>query len=66
MLTHAALAWVLRQDGVTSAILGASKPDQLQESLDGMDVRLDDEEMRACDDVWYELPRERDPNLARR
>jgi aryl-alcohol dehydrogenase-like predicted oxidoreductase len=65
-LTHAALAWVLRQDGVTSAILGASKPDQLQESLDGMDVRLDDEEMRACDDVWYELPRERDPNLARR
>ncbi len=65
-LTHAALAWVLAQEGVTSAILGASRPEQLEESLGGVGLQLDEEEMRACDDVWYSLPRERDPSIARR
>ncbi len=65
-LTHAALAWVLRQDGITSAILGASKPAQLEDSLKGVETRLDDEEMAACNEIWYSLPRERDPQIARR
>lgn len=65
-LTHAALAWVLAQDGVTSAILGASRPDQLVDSLRGVDTTLNEEERRACDDAWFRLPRERDPLVARR
>lgn len=65
-LTHAALAWVLAQQGVTSAILGASKPEQLADSLRGVDLVLDEDELRACDDAWFSLPRERDPQVARR
>ncbi len=65
-LTHAALAWVLAQPGITSAIVGASRPEQLRDSLQGVDMTLDADEMEACDDVWYGLPRERDPQVARR
>ncbi len=65
-LTHVALAWVLAQPGITSAILGASKPGQLEESLRGVDIALDEEERRACDEVWFNLPRERDAQIARR
>lgn len=65
-LTHVALRWVLDQPGITCAILGASKPAQLEDSLKGVDIRLDDDDRRACDEVWYELPRERDPQIARR
>ena len=65
-LTHAALAWVLAQPGITSAILGASKPDQLADSLKGVDFKLDEEEAEACDGAWYNLPRERDLSIARR
>lgn len=65
-LTHAALTWVLAQPGITCAILGASKPEQLAESLQGVGMTLDEEEMRVCDEAWYALPRERDPQIARR
>jgi aryl-alcohol dehydrogenase-like predicted oxidoreductase len=65
-LTHVALAWVLAQPGITAAILGASRPEQLQESLAGVDVRLEPEELSACDGLWFDLPRERDPGVARR
>jgi 1-deoxyxylulose-5-phosphate synthase len=65
-LVHVALAWVLAQPGITSAILGASKPEQLRESLEGADLTLDDDVMQACDEAWFSLPRERDPDIARR
>lgn len=65
-LTHTALAWALQQDGVTSAIVGASKPEQLRDSLGGVGMTLDANELAACDDVWFNLPRERDPQMARR
>jgi aryl-alcohol dehydrogenase-like predicted oxidoreductase len=65
-LTHVAVAWVLSQPAVTSAILGASRPDQLKESLGGVGLTLDEEELRACDDIWYNLPRIRDKEIARR
>jgi 1-deoxyxylulose-5-phosphate synthase len=65
-LTHVALAWVLAQPGVTSAILGASRPEQLEDSLRGLELELDDEELEACDGAWYSLPRERDRGVALR
>lgn len=56
-LTKAAVAWVLTQPGVTCAIVGASKLEQLDESLAATDVTLDAEERAACDAAWYHLPR---------
>jgi aryl-alcohol dehydrogenase-like predicted oxidoreductase len=65
-LAQVALAWVLSHSTITSAILGASKPEQLNETLPAVDLKLDEEIMRICDDVWYQLPRERDPQIAYR
>jgi Predicted oxidoreductases (related to aryl-alcohol dehydrogenases) len=65
-LTHAALAWVLAQPGITSAILGASRPEQLRDSLQGVGMSLEDEERERCDEVWFRLPKERDTSVARR
>ena len=41
--TQLALAWVLRQKGVSSAITGATKPEQLKESLGAAGVDLPQE-----------------------
>lgn len=65
-LTHAALGWVLNQRQVTSAIVGATSPEQLSDSLRGVDLDLDKEELDQCDGVWYEVPRIRDPRIALR
>jgi aryl-alcohol dehydrogenase-like predicted oxidoreductase len=65
-LTQVALAWVLAQPAITCAIVGASRPEQLADSLPAVDVALDPEILRACDDVWFNLPRERDPQFALR
>jgi aryl-alcohol dehydrogenase-like predicted oxidoreductase len=56
-LLPVALAWVLEQPGITSAIVGASRPEQLDQSLAAVNVVLDPEDRQACDRVWYELPR---------
>src|SRR5436190_2274168 len=56
-LTHAAIAWVLQQRPVTSAIIGATSAAQLQDSLAGVDLKLDQDELDKCDEVWYMLPR---------
>jgi 1-deoxyxylulose-5-phosphate synthase len=65
-LIHVALAWVLERPAITSAIVGASSPDQLRESLGATAVALDDDDRAACDGAWYSLPRERDPRIAQR
>ena len=58
-LASVAVAWVLEQPGITAAIVGASRPDQLQATLAGSDLKLDDEERKVLDEVWYALPRQR-------
>lgn len=65
-LTHVAIAWVLKQRAVTSAIVGATSAEQLRDSLGGVEIQLDDEELEQCDRVWYSLPRARDPRIALR
>ena len=44
---------------MTAAIVGASRPEQLDATLAAAERRLEDEEREAIDRVWYELPRER-------
>jgi aryl-alcohol dehydrogenase-like predicted oxidoreductase len=56
-ITHVALRWVLDQPAVTCAIVGASRADQLRDSLAGVQTVLDDDDRRACDAAWYALPR---------
>jgi len=56
-LVSVAVAWVLTQRGVTSAIIGASRPEQLAANLAALDVKLDDELTAACDAAWWSLPR---------
>jgi aryl-alcohol dehydrogenase-like predicted oxidoreductase len=58
-ITHVALRWVLDQPAVTCAIVGASRADQLRDSLKGVGTVLDDDDRRACDAAWYALPRRR-------
>ncbi len=56
-LATVAVAWVLRQPGLTSAIVGATRPEQLDATLAAAELTLDEEELRACDAVWYAIPR---------
>jgi aryl-alcohol dehydrogenase-like predicted oxidoreductase len=56
-LTQVAVAWVLAQPGISSAILGASRPEQLTETLAAVDVKLDAEELAACNQAWLRIPR---------
>lgn len=46
-----ALAWVLSRPAVTSAIVGASSVEQLEESLGAADLRLNPEEATALEEV---------------
>lgn len=65
-LAQLAIAWVLAQPGITSAIVGASKPEQLDQSLPAVDLVLDEQTRAVCDDLWYQLPRERNKAVAYR
>lgn len=56
-LVQTAIAWVLAQPGITSAIVGASKPGQMDENLKAVDVKLGTEEMEALNLAWFSLPR---------
>ena len=56
-MVSVAIAWVLSQPGITSAIIGASRPEQLDANLAAFDVSFDDELKAACDAVWWSLPR---------
>ncbi len=60
-MVQAAVAWVLAQPGITAAIVGASRPEQLDESLQAVNVTLDDTEREALNLAWYSLPRPMKP-----
>ena len=63
-ITQVAVAWVLAQPAISSAIVGASKAEQLDQSLPAVDLTLDEQLLAACDDIWYQLPRERNKDVA--
>lgn len=50
-MSHVALAWLLRQPTVGSALIGARTTAQLSESLATEDVEIPDEIIRALDEV---------------
>ena len=57
-LASVAVAWSLRHPAVTSAIVGASRPEQLDATLAGADLELDDDLVALCDSAWWQLPRQ--------
>lgn len=56
-MASVAVAWAIAQPGVTSAIVGASRPEQLDASLAALDVELDEGLRAACEAAWWALPR---------
>ncbi|MCI0681256.1 MAG: aldo/keto reductase [Gemmataceae bacterium] len=60
-LVQVAIAWVLAQPGITSAIVGASKAAQLDDSLAAVTLTLEPDELAACNQAWFRLPRVMSP-----
>jgi 1-deoxyxylulose-5-phosphate synthase len=56
-LATASIAWALQQPGITAAIVGASRPDQLDATLAADRLVFDDEARAAFDAVWWSIPR---------
>lgn len=59
-MSQLAVAWVLQNPNVSSAIIGASRPDQLQETVQASGVTLDAGLMKAIDEALEPVV-ERDP-----
>ncbi|HEY5774598.1 MAG TPA: aldo/keto reductase family protein [Xanthomonadales bacterium] len=50
-MTQLALAWVLREPNLASAIIGASRPAQVLENASASGIRLDEATLNAIDDA---------------
>jgi aryl-alcohol dehydrogenase-like predicted oxidoreductase len=59
-MSQLALAWVLQNQNVSSAIMGATKPAQVKENVKASGVKLSADVMKAIDNALGKLP-ERDP-----
>jgi aryl-alcohol dehydrogenase-like predicted oxidoreductase len=59
-MAQLAVAWVLQNDNVASAIIGASRPEQVQDNVAAAAVRLEDDLMGKIDKVLDPVV-ERDP-----
>ena len=54
-LPQLALAWVLREPNVASAIVGVSRPEQLDDNAAAAGVRLGRETLAAIDEVLADV-----------
>ena len=59
-MAQLAVAWVLQNDNVASAIIGASRPEQVHDNVAAAAVRLEDDLMDKIDKVLDPVV-ERDP-----
>jgi aryl-alcohol dehydrogenase-like predicted oxidoreductase len=50
-MAQLALAWVLREENVASAIAGASRPSQVEENAAASGIKLDEATLQAIDDA---------------
>src|SRR5262245_1598977 len=50
-MAQVALAWVLREPNVASAIIGASRPEQVEENAAASGIELDDQTLREIDEA---------------
>lgn len=54
-LSQLALAWILRKPGVSSTIVGASRPEQLEENLKAAELELPDNLLDEIDSTLQEI-----------
>ncbi len=56
-LAQMAIAWVLRNPGVTSALIGASSPEQLRDNVAALNnLKFTEEELKRIDEILGEDP----------
>jgi aryl-alcohol dehydrogenase-like predicted oxidoreductase len=63
-MTTLALAWVLEEENVASAIIGASRPEQVRDNVQAVGVRLDPALKQKIDEVLAPVA-ETDPALTK-
>src|SRR3954452_23319420 len=63
-MAQLAVAWVLQNDNVSSAIIGASRPEQVQDNAGASGVTLDADVLKRIDEALGDLP-EKDPSKTR-
>ncbi|MGH7025160.1 MAG: aldo/keto reductase, partial [Caulobacteraceae bacterium] len=56
-LAQFALAWVLREANVASAIVGASRPSQVEENAAASDLKVDPDLFAKAEAICDEVPR---------
>jgi aryl-alcohol dehydrogenase-like predicted oxidoreductase len=54
-MAQLALAWVLREENVAAAIVGASRPEQVEENAGASGVSLDDTTLEAIDEALADV-----------
>jgi aryl-alcohol dehydrogenase-like predicted oxidoreductase len=59
-LAQLAVAWVLQNQNVASAVIGASRPEQVAENVKAAGITLDDDALKAIDTALGDIP-EKDP-----
>ncbi len=59
-MAQLAVAWVLANDNVAGAIVGASRPEQVQSNVQASGLKLDADVLKAIDEALGDLP-ETDP-----
>ncbi|MGG1519633.1 aldo/keto reductase family protein [Paenibacillus oryzisoli] len=50
-----ALAWVLRQPGVSTALIGATKPEQIEENVKAIDVELNADTLAQIEEILKQV-----------
>jgi aryl-alcohol dehydrogenase-like predicted oxidoreductase len=59
-MAQLAVAWVLQNDNVAAAIIGATRPEQVTDNVKAAGVRLDADVLERIDEILGDIP-ERDP-----
>jgi aryl-alcohol dehydrogenase-like predicted oxidoreductase len=54
-LSQFALAWVLRQPGVSSALIGSSRPSQIEENVKAVELKLTDDVLTQTEAILAEV-----------
>jgi aryl-alcohol dehydrogenase-like predicted oxidoreductase len=64
-MAQLALAWVLREENVASAIIGASRPEQVEDNAGGSGVELDPGTLSRIDEILGDSVAWEPPDSAR-
>jgi aryl-alcohol dehydrogenase-like predicted oxidoreductase len=63
-MAQLAVAWVLANDNVAAAIVGASRPEQVESNAQASGLKLEDDVLKAIDEALGDIP-ETDPSLTK-